>query len=56
MHGGCLGLGLVAIGSQDMQIYDQLLNILNSNNAVTGEAAGLAIGLIMANNNNTEII
>ncbi|VDK61262.1 unnamed protein product [Onchocerca ochengi] len=36
-HGACLGLGLAAMGTHDEQ----------ANDAVTGEAAGLAMGLVM---------
>ena len=47
IHGACLGLGLVCLGSgeEDYQtIYDELKNILETESATTGEAAGLAIG------------
>lgn len=46
-HGGCLGLGLAAMGTARQDIYDQLKLSLYQDDAVTGEAAGLAIGLVM---------
>jgi len=47
LHGACLGLGLAAMGSCDMGIYEQLKEVLFQDNAVAGEAAALAIGLVM---------
>lgn len=46
-HGGCLGLGLAAMGSARHDIYEQLKFNLFQDDAVTGEAAGLAMGLVM---------
>ncbi|ELT92764.1 hypothetical protein CAPTEDRAFT_182474 [Capitella teleta] len=46
-HGGCLGLGLAAMGTARQDIYDQLKFNLYQDDAVTGEAAGLAMGLVM---------
>uniref|UniRef100_A0A0R3S069 26S proteasome non-ATPase regulatory subunit 1 n=1 Tax=Elaeophora elaphi TaxID=1147741 RepID=A0A0R3S069_9BILA len=43
-HGACLGLGLAAMGTHDEQ----------ANDAVTGEAAGLAMGLVMVGGMQTE--
>jgi len=44
-HGGCLGLGLAAMGSHRADVYEQLKFCLYQDDAVTGEAAGLAMGL-----------
>ena len=44
-HGGCLGLGLAAMGTHRADVYDQLKFCLYQDDAVTGEAAGLAMGL-----------
>ena len=44
-HGGCLGLGLAAIGTNRADVYEQLKLCLYQDEAVTGEAAGLAMGL-----------
>ena len=46
-HGACLGLGLAAMATCNMNIYEQLLDVVRQENAVAGEAAGLAMGLIM---------
>lgn len=46
-HGGCLGLGLAGMGTAREDIYNQLKDNLYHDDAVTGEAAGLAMGLVM---------
>lgn len=46
-HGGCLGLGLAAMGTAKQDIYEQLKLNLYQDDAVTGEAAGIAMGLVM---------
>ena len=46
-HGGCLGLGLAAMGTQRTDVYERLKTCLLQDDAVTGEAAGLAMGLVM---------
>ena len=46
-HGGCLGLGLAAMGTTNKDVYQQLKNNLYQDDAVIGEAAGLAMGLVM---------
>jgi len=45
-HGGCLGLGLAAMGTARQDIYEQLKYNLYQDDAITGEAAGLAMGLV----------
>ncbi|CAD5229029.1 unnamed protein product [Bursaphelenchus okinawaensis] len=47
-HGACLGLGLAALATHDESIYQQLRENLYQDDAVTGEAAGTAMGLVMA--------
>jgi len=44
-HGGCLGLGLAAMGTHRADVYEQLKFCLYQDDAVTGEAAGIAMGL-----------
>merc|ERR1712223_2374247 len=44
-HGGCLGLGLAAMGTHRADVNEQLKFCLYQDDAVTGEAAGLAMGL-----------
>ncbi|KAF7494308.1 26S proteasome non-ATPase regulatory subunit 1 [Sarcoptes scabiei] len=46
-HGGCLGLGLAAMGTHRNDVYEQLKYNLYQDNAVIGEAAGIAMGLVM---------
>lgn len=46
-HGGSLGLGLAAMGTARQDVYDLLKTNLYQDDAVTGEAAGLALGLVM---------
>jgi 26S proteasome regulatory subunit N2 len=45
-HGGCLGLGLAAMGTHRHDVYEQLKFNLYQDDAVTGEAAGIAMGLV----------
>ena len=44
-HAGCLGLGLASTGTHRADVYEQLKFFLYQDDAVTGEAAGLAISL-----------
>ncbi|KAL0904752.1 hypothetical protein M5K25_026900 [Dendrobium thyrsiflorum] len=46
-HGACLGLGLAALGTADEEIYEEVKNVLYTDNAVAGEAAGISMGLLM---------
>ncbi|XP_075237027.1 regulatory particle non-ATPase 2 [Lycorma delicatula] len=46
-HGGCLGLGLAAMGTNRQDVYEQLKFNLYQDDAVTGEAAGIAMGMVM---------
>ena len=50
-HGSCLGLGLAAMGSARSDVYDQLNLNLHQDDAVVGEAAGIAMGLVMMGTN-----
>lgn len=46
-HGGCLGLGLAAMGTHTQDVYEQLKFNLYQDDAATGEAAGIAMGMVM---------
>ncbi|XP_058203848.1 26S proteasome non-ATPase regulatory subunit 1 homolog A-like isoform X1 [Rhododendron vialii] len=46
-HGACLGLGLAALGTADEDVYDDIKNVLYTDSAVAGEAAGISMGLLM---------
>lgn len=54
-HGACLGLGLAALGTRDMGVYEHLRDTLYQNEAVSGEAAGTAMGLVMAGSMNNDV-
>lgn len=47
-HGACLGLGIAGMGSEDAATFEEIKNVLYNDNAVAGEAAGLAMGLLFA--------
>ncbi|XP_023577829.1 26S proteasome non-ATPase regulatory subunit 1 [Octodon degus] len=53
-HGGSLGLGLAAMGTARQDVYDLLKTNLYQDDAVTGEAAGLALGLVMLGSKNAQ--
>ncbi|XP_057301114.1 26S proteasome non-ATPase regulatory subunit 1-like [Hydractinia symbiolongicarpus] len=55
-HGGCLGLGLAAMGTQQNDIYEQLKFNLYQDDAVTGEAAGIGMGLVMLASKSSQAI
>ncbi|KAL8121118.1 26S proteasome non-ATPase regulatory subunit 1 homolog A-like isoform X2 [Apium graveolens] len=46
-HGACLGLGLAALGTADDDVFDDIKNVLYTDSAVAGEAAGISMGLLM---------
>ncbi|EFJ47427.1 26S proteasome regulatory complex [Volvox carteri f. nagariensis] len=45
-HGACLGLGLAALGTDDEEALEDIKNVLYSDSAVAGEAAGISLGLL----------
>src|SRR5690606_34291395 len=51
-HGGALGLGVAGMATGDAGIYEDLKVVLWADSAVAGEAAGLAMGLIMLGSGN----
>jgi len=55
-HGACLGLGLAAMSTNNMEIFEVLKNIIYTESAVAGEAAGLAMGLVLLGSNNGDVI
>eukprot|EP00158_Paraphelidium_tribonemae_P008041 Partr_v1_DN28445_c2_g2_i1_m41566 putative 26S proteasome len=46
-HGACLGVGVAAMALEDKEIYEAIKTILFTDSAVAGEAAGIAMGLVM---------
>lgn len=55
-HGACLGIGLAAMGTARQDIYDELKNNLNQDDAVIGEAAGIAMGLVMLGTKSAQVL
>lgn len=55
-HGGCLGLGLAAMGSHRQDVYEQLKFNLYQDDAVTGEAAGISMGMVMLGSKQSQAI
>lgn len=55
-HGGCLGLGLAAMGTHRQDVYEQLKFNLYQDDAATGEAAGIAMGMVMLGSKNAAAI
>ncbi|OMH78592.1 26S proteasome non-ATPase regulatory subunit 1 [Zancudomyces culisetae] len=55
-HGACLGLGTVAMGSQHGELYESLKSVLYSDSAIAGEAAGLAMGMVMLGSGSEQAI
>ena len=55
-HGACLGLGLAGMGTARSDVYDLLKANLLREDAVTGEAAGLAMGLVMLGTGSSQAI
>ena len=53
-HGAGLGLGIAGIATKNEELYQELRNVLFSDSAIAGEAAGYAMGLIMLGSGNLE--
>lgn len=46
-HGAALGVGLTGLGSNSLSALNELKEVLYTDSAVSGEAAGIAMGLIL---------
>ncbi len=46
-HGAALGVGLTSMGSADYTIVNELKELLDTDSAVAGEAAGMALGMVL---------
>jgi len=46
-HGAALGVGLTSMGSADFTIANELKELLDTDSAVAGEAAGMALGMVL---------
>ncbi|KAL7274550.1 proteasome regulatory particle base subunit [Rhizina undulata] len=51
-HGGALGLGVAGMATGSLDIYEELKVVLYSDSAISGEAVGLAMGLVMLGTGN----
>jgi len=48
LHGACLALGLAMMATEDATVFDELKAVLYNDSCIAGEAAALAMGLVMA--------
>ena len=55
-HGGCLGLGLAALGTRRIDIYEELHRVVLLEDAVPGEGAGIAMGLVMMGSKHPRVL
>jgi len=55
-HGACLGLGVAGMASNDARLYNTLKELLKDQNAVAGEAAAYAIGLVKLGSGDPEVL
>lgn len=46
-HGAALGVGLTALGTNRLEVISELKELIYTDSAVSGEAAGIAIGLVL---------
>ena len=46
-HGAALGVGLTSMGTAELAIVNELKELLDTDSAVAGEAAGIAIGMVL---------
>eukprot|EP00804_Cyclotella_cryptica_P014449 CCRYP_004793-RA/>CCRYP_004793-RA protein AED:0.00 eAED:0.00 QI:1630/-1/1/1/-1/1/1/124/625 len=47
-HGAALGVGLTSFGSWDLDVVNELKELLYTDSAVSGEAASIAMGMVLA--------
>lgn len=46
-HGAALGVGLTSMGSNELAAVNELKDLLDTDSAVAGEAAGMAMGMVL---------
>lgn len=56
LHGASLGIGLSGMGSNDIETYEVLKEVLYGDSAKSGEAAALSMGLILLGSGNKSAI
>lgn len=54
LHGACLGVALAAMRTGNIEVYELLRNVLYVDSAIAGEAAGLAMGVVMLGSKSSE--
>lgn len=54
-HGACLGIGLAAMATGNPILFEELKNILFTDNATAGEGASIAIGLLLLGQSHTDV-
>lgn len=55
LHGACLGSSVAGMASNNESLYEALKVVLYSDSAISGEAAGLAMGLVTLGSGNAEV-
>lgn len=56
LHGACLGVGSSAMGLADTDLYNELNAVLYADSAISGQAAALAMGLVMLGTGNVDAL
>jgi 26S proteasome regulatory subunit N2 len=54
-HGACLGIGLAAMATGNPLLFEELKNTLFTDNAIAGEGASIAIGLLLLGQSHTDV-
>ncbi|KDN37461.1 putative RPN2-26S proteasome regulatory subunit [Tilletiaria anomala UBC 951] len=55
-HGAALGLGAAGMATGNEEVYEELRNVLFTDSAIAGEAAGYAMGLVMLGTGNERAV
>ena len=55
-HGAALGLGAAGMATGNEEVYEELRNVLFTDSAIAGEAAGYAMGLVMLGTGNPKAV
>lgn len=55
-HGGALGLGAAGMGTGNKDLYQDLRRVLLADSAISGDAVGIAIGLVMLGTGDNEVL
>ncbi|KNC55789.1 26S proteasome non-ATPase regulatory subunit 1 [Thecamonas trahens ATCC 50062] len=56
LHGAALGLGVASMATHDNEAYTALFDLLNHDQAVAGEAAGVGMGLVMLGSADADVL